>query len=97
MGWRFQVNSNIKRKEQEKLKGYQGLIEELERMWGVKVTVVQMVMGVLGAVIPNLGSWLLQIPQIPSKISVEKSGILETAKILHRTQIYIYIYMCIYI
>ena len=33
----FQIDSNIKKKEYEKLEKYQGLKEELERTWKVMV------------------------------------------------------------
>lgn len=33
-------DSDIRKKEQEKLEKYPWLVEELEKMWGVKVTVV---------------------------------------------------------
>ncbi|CAI5667744.1 unnamed protein product [Oreochromis niloticus] len=52
-------DSNIRKKEHEKLEKYQGLREELEKMWREKVTVV---IGALGGVTPKLGEWLLQIP-----------------------------------
>uniref|UniRef100_A0A3Q0S451 Immunoglobulin V-set domain-containing protein n=1 Tax=Amphilophus citrinellus TaxID=61819 RepID=A0A3Q0S451_AMPCI len=61
------------------------LREELERMWKVKVTVVPVVIGTLGAVTPKLGERLQQIPGTTSEISVQKSAILGTAKILRRT------------
>ena len=35
--------SYMRKKEQEKLKRYQGLKEELEKMWGVKAAVVPVV------------------------------------------------------
>ncbi len=41
-------DSNIKKKEHEKLEKYQGLKEELEKMWGVKPTVVLVVIGAFG-------------------------------------------------
>ena len=47
-------DSNIRRKEQEKFEIYQGLKAELERMWGVKPSVVLVVKGALGTVIPKL-------------------------------------------
>ena len=78
-------DSNIRKKEHEKLEKYQGLREELERMWRVKVTVVPVVIGALGAVTPKLGEWLQQIPGTTSEISVQKSAVLGTAKILRRT------------
>lgn len=78
-------DSNIRKKEQEKLEKYQGLKEELEKMWGVKASVVPVVIGALGAVTPKLEGWLQQIPGTPSETSVQKSAILGTAKILRRT------------
>ena len=50
-------DSNIKKKEHEKLEKYQGLREELEEMWKLKVTVVPVVIGALRAVTPRLGQW----------------------------------------
>ncbi|TWW67366.1 hypothetical protein D4764_02G0004070 [Takifugu flavidus] len=78
-------DSNIRKKEHEKLEKYQGLKEEIERMWGMKATVVLVVIGTLGAVTPNLSKWLQQIPGTTSEISVQKSAVLGTAKILRRT------------
>uniref|UniRef100_A0A8C7WQN1 Rho-related GTP-binding protein RhoG n=1 Tax=Oryzias sinensis TaxID=183150 RepID=A0A8C7WQN1_9TELE len=47
-------NGNIRKKEHEKQEKYQGLIEELEKAWNVKVTVVPVVNGALWAVTPKL-------------------------------------------
>ncbi|XP_041652507.1 uncharacterized protein LOC121515677 [Cheilinus undulatus] len=54
-------DSNIREKEHEKLEKYQGLKEELEKMWGVKETVVT---GARGAVTPKLGGWLQQVVEM---------------------------------
>ena len=78
-------DSNIRKKEHEKLEKYQGLKEQLEKMWGMKVTVVPVVVGALGAVTPKLDAWLQEIPGTTSEISVQKSALLGTAKILRRT------------
>ncbi|TWW73485.1 hypothetical protein D4764_15G0008790 [Takifugu flavidus] len=78
-------DSNIRKKEHEKLEKYQGLKEEMERMWGMKATVVPVVIGTLGVVTPKLSRWLQQIPGTTSEISVQKSAVLGTAKILRRT------------
>ena len=40
---------------------------------------------VVGAVTPKLDGWVQQIPGTTTEISVQKSGLLGTAKILHRT------------
>ncbi|TWW57300.1 hypothetical protein D4764_07G0000190, partial [Takifugu flavidus] len=98
--WDFQIQTNKmvvankpdkvlqqekEKKEHEKLEKYQGLKEGMERMWGMKATVVPVVIGTLGAVTPNLSRWLQQIPGTTSEISVQKSAVLGTAKVLHRT------------
>ncbi|KAK7922439.1 hypothetical protein WMY93_009341 [Mugilogobius chulae] len=78
-------DGNIRRKEHEKLEKYQGLREELEKAWKVKATVVPVVIGALGAVTPKLDEWLQHIPGSTSGISVQKSAVLGTARILRRT------------
>ena len=49
------ADANIRKKEHEKVEKYQGLREQLERMWKVKASVVPVVVGALGAVTPKLG------------------------------------------
>ncbi|CAK6975403.1 hypothetical protein D4764_15G0008790, partial [Scomber scombrus] len=78
-------NSNIRKKDHEKLVKYQGLKEELEKMWGVKATVVPVVIGALGAMTHKLEEWLQQTPGTTSEVSVQKSAVLGTAKILRTT------------
>ena len=78
-------DSNIKKKEHEKFEEYQGLKEEVEKMWELKATVIPMVIGALKAVNPNLVEWFQQIPGTTSEISVQMSTVLGTAKILRRT------------
>ena len=46
-------DSNIRKKENKKLKKYQELKEELERTWGVKASVI----GASGAVTHKLLEW----------------------------------------
>lgn len=43
-------DSNIRKMKHEKPEKYQGLKEELEKMWRVKATMVAVVKGALGAV-----------------------------------------------
>lgn len=45
-------DSNFRQKQHEKLEKYQGLREEMEKMWTVKARAM---MGTLGAVPPRLG------------------------------------------
>ncbi|KAF7659580.1 hypothetical protein LDENG_00296350 [Lucifuga dentata] len=79
------ADSNIRKKEHEKIKKYKGLKEELEQTWKVKSKVVPVVNGALGAVTPKLGEWLQEIPGTTSEVSIQKSAVLRTAKILRRT------------
>ena len=62
---------NIRKKGKEKVRKYQGLKEELERMWRVKALVVPLVIGPLafGAVTSKLGQWQHQIPGVTPKTS----------------------------
>ncbi|KAF7645372.1 hypothetical protein LDENG_00205860, partial [Lucifuga dentata] len=80
------ADSNIRKKEHEKIQKYQGLKEELEWTWKVKSKVVPMVIGALRAVTPKLGEWLQEIPGTTSEVSVQKSAVLGTAKILQNPQ-----------
>ncbi|KAF7643158.1 hypothetical protein LDENG_00244290 [Lucifuga dentata] len=80
------ADSNIRKKEHQKIQKYQGLKEELERTWKVKSKVVPVVIGALGAVTPKLGEWLQEIPGTTSEVSVQKSAVLGTAKILQNPQ-----------
>ena len=63
-------DSNIRKKEHEKLEKYQGPKEELERMWGVKASLVSMLIGAHRAVTSKLGEWIQEILGITCEISV---------------------------
>ena len=76
---------NIRKKEHEKIDKYQGLREEMEKMWKVKAKVVPIVIGALGAVAPTLEKWLEEIPGETTEVSIQKNAILGTARILRRT------------
>ncbi|KAF7650224.1 hypothetical protein LDENG_00129190, partial [Lucifuga dentata] len=71
------ADSNIRKKEHQKIQRYQGLKEELERTWKVKSKVVPVVTGALRAVTPKLGEWLQGIPGTTFEVSVQKSAVLE--------------------
>ena len=79
------MTATSRKMEYEKLEKYQRLKEELERRWKVKAKVVPMVTGALVAVTPKLEEWLEQIPATTSELSVQKSAVPGTAKILRRT------------
>lgn len=77
-------DENIKEKELEKIDKYQPLRIELERLWNVKISVIPVVVGALGAIASNLEDWLGQIPGTISEVELQKSAILGTAKTLRR-------------
>lgn len=72
--------SNI-RKQYKKLKKYQGLKQELEKMWKVRTKLIAVVLGALRIVIPKMAEWLKQILGT-SELPFQKSTVLGTAKIL---------------
>lgn len=51
----------MREKEHEKFEKYQGLKEEVEKLWRVKATVVPVVIRALGEVTPKLGEQLQQL------------------------------------
>ena len=67
-----------------KIDKYQPLKIELERLWDVKITVIPVVIGALGAMSDRLTSWLAQIPGHIDESDLQKSALLGTAKILRR-------------
>lgn len=66
------TDSNIRKKDHDKLEKYQVVREELEKMWKVKVRVVPVVIRVLRAVTPTLAELLQQISGTTA-FSVQKS------------------------
>lgn len=57
------ANSDIRKKEHEKIKKYQGLEEQLKELLKVKSKVVPEVIGAFGALTPKLEEWLDPIQQ----------------------------------
>lgn len=78
-------DGNIRNKEHKKLEKYQELKEERRKAWKVKATSVPTVIGARGAMTPILEKWLQQIHTEISDIFVQKSTVLGTARLLHRT------------
>lgn len=80
-------DSNIGKKEHERLEKYQRLRDELEKMCRVKETMVIVVIGAFSAVTPKVGKQ--QIPGTTATISVKKSTILGTHSypFVHQTHI----------
>ena len=76
------VDTNIKKKEMEKLAKYGGLRVELERMWGVKAEIIPIIVGGLGAVTRNLNEYLAKIPGLPDLHMCQKICLLGSKRIL---------------
>ena len=56
--------------ELEKVDKYQSLKIELEQLWKVKIMVIPVVIGVLGAIHGRLPGWLAQIPGTISEVEL---------------------------
>ncbi|KAI3377775.1 hypothetical protein L3Q82_008918 [Scortum barcoo] len=75
-------DNRIRKKEHEKLEKYQGLREQLERMWGEKTSVIPVVIRALRAVTPKLvgfihPDWLLHDEQLILHFSDDRIFICE--------------------
>ena len=77
-------DENIQDKELEKMDKYQSLKIELEQLWKVKIMVIPVVAGALGAIADRLPGWLAQIPGTISEVELQKSALLGMAQVLRR-------------
>ena len=77
-------DSRVEKKEKEKMKKYQDLRKELQMIWNVRVKIIPLVVGSLGA-IPKQFSKRLEENGITAEIrQVQKSVLLETTRILRK-------------
>ena len=76
------VDTNMKKKEMEKISKYGGLKVELERMWGVKAEIIPVIVGGLGAVTKNLFDYLAKIPGNPDLHMCQRICLLGSKRIL---------------
>ena len=76
------VDTNVGKKEMEKIAKYGGLRGELQRMWGMDAEVVPVIVGGLGAVTKSLGDRLKTIPGHPDQFMCQKICLLGSKKIL---------------
>ena len=76
------VDTNVGKKEREKVAKYTGLRVELEKMWGLDAETVPIIVGGLGAVTNNLGDELSKIPGKPDRFMCQKICLLGSKKIL---------------
>ena len=74
----------IEEKEKDKIEKYQGLERELQKIWNVKVKVIPLVVGSLGAIPKKFGNRLKQIGITVGTAQVQKTVLLGTARILRK-------------
>ena len=86
----FAVPGDSRIEETEKDK-YQDLERELQKIWNVKVKIIPLIVGSLGAIPKQFGNRLKQIGITAGTAQVEKTVLLGTARILRKVlQIYSY-------
>ena len=76
---------NICEKEREKIDKYQDLKLEMMKLWNIKVKVVPVVIGALGAHTGKLSGYLAQIPGQHNIPQLIKAALLGSAHILRRS------------
>ena len=68
--------------EKDKIEKYQDLGRELQKRWNVKVKIIPLVVGSLGAISKQFGNRLKQIGITTGTAEVQKTVLLATARIL---------------
>ena len=77
-------DSRIEEKEKDKIEKYQELGRELQKLWNVKVQIIPLVVGSLGAIPKQFGNRLKQIGIAVGTAQVQKRVLLGTARILSK-------------
>ena len=74
--------SRIEEKEKDKIEKYQYLGRELQKKWNVKVKIIPLFVGSVGAISKQFGNKLKQIGITVGAVKVQKTVLLGTARIL---------------
>ena len=77
-------DSRIEEKEKDKTEKYQDLGRELHKIWNVKVKIIPLVVGFLGAIPKQFGNRLQEIGITLGTAQVQKTVLLGTARILRK-------------
>ena len=77
-------DSSIEEKEKDKKEKFQDLGRELQKIWNVKVKIIPLVVGSLGAIPKQFGNRLKQIGIAAGAAQVQKTIVLGTARILRK-------------
>ena len=70
--------------EKDKIEKYQDLGRELQKIWNVKVNIIPLVVGSLGAITKQFGNRLKQVGITAGTSQVQRTVLLGTAKILRK-------------
>ena len=77
-------DSRIEGKEKDKIEKYQDLGRESQKIWNVKVKIIPLVVGSLGAIPKQFGNRLKQIGVTVGTAQVQKTILLGKARILRK-------------
>ena len=77
-------DSRIEEKEKDKIKKYQDLGRQSQKIWNVKVKIIPLVVGSLGAIPKQFGNRLRQIGIAAGTAHIQKTILLGTARILRK-------------
>ena len=77
-------DSRIEEKEKDKIEKHQDLGRELQKIWNVKVNIIPLVVGSLGAIPKQFGNRLKQIGITAGTAQVQKTVLLGTTRILRK-------------
>ena len=77
-------DSRTEEKEKDTIEKYQDLGRELQKIWNVKVKIISLVVGSLGAIPKQFGNRLKQIGTTVGAAQVQKTVLLGMARILKK-------------
>ena len=78
------ADSRIEEKEKDKMEKYQDLGRELQKIWNVKVKIMPLVVGCLGAISTQFGNRLKKIGITVGTAQVQKTVLPGTIRILRK-------------
>ena len=77
-------DSNVIKKEAEKILKYKDLTIEIQRMWNVKTEVIPIIIGATGTISNSFRKYVSNIPGKHEVKELQKTAILGTAHVLRK-------------
>ena len=77
-------DTNVIKKEAEKILKYKDFIIEIQRMWNVKPKVIPVIIGATGTISKSFGNYVSSIPGKHEVKELQKTATLGTAHILRK-------------